>query len=89
MGLGVLEVDVAHAGESWEEARLKIERALDQALHWGHKGLKIVHGRGASTGRAVIAPRAISYLRHLAEQHDGRFARDRHNPGASIIWLNN
>jgi hypothetical protein len=86
--LGVLEVDVVHAGESWEVAKGKIERALDQGILWGHAGVKIVHGYGSSTGRAEIAPRAIALLRHLAEATGGRFARDRGNPGASIVWLN-
>ncbi len=86
--MGMLEVDVAHAGETWEEASRKIEQAIDQGIHWGHKGVKIIHGHGANTGRAVIAPRAIAYLKHLAESTGGRYVRDRHNPGASIVWLN-
>lgn len=84
----LLEVDVAHAGETWEEAAEKIEKAVDQALRWGHRGVKIVHGHGSLTGRSVIAPRAIALLRHLADTTGGRFAKDRHNPGASILWLN-
>jgi hypothetical protein len=27
-------------------------------------------------------------MRHLAEQYEGRFAKDQNNPGASLIWLN-
>lgn len=87
-GLGLLEVDVVHSGESWEIASDKIHAAIDRALHWGHQGVKIVHGYGSSTGRSVIGPRAVALLRHLAERTGGRFARDRHNPGASIVWLN-
>jgi hypothetical protein len=86
--LGVLEVDVAHDGESWETAKGKIDRAVDQALHWGHAGVKIIHGHGSATGRAVIAPRAIALLRHYADTTGGRFANDRNNPGASLIWFN-
>ena len=86
--LGVLEVDVCHAGERWEEAARKIEQAIERGMRWGHRGVKIVHGHGSSTGRAVIAPRAIALLRHLAETTGGRFTRDRGNPGASIVWLN-
>lgn len=85
---GVLEVDVCHAGETWEEAARKIEQAIDRGVHWGYRGVKIVHGHGASTGRAVIAPRAVALMRHLAEMAGGRFAKDRSNPGASIVWLN-
>lgn len=87
--LGVLEADVCHAGENWEEAARKIERAIDQGIQWGHKGVKIIHGHGASTGRAVIAPRAVALMRKLAERTGGRFSKDRQNPGASIVWLNN
>lgn len=85
---GILEVDVAHSGESWDEAARKIERAIDRGIQWGHKGVKVIHGHGSSTGQAVIAPRAISFMRHLAETTGGRFARDRQNPGASIVWFN-
>lgn len=82
------EVDVAHNGESWEEAQQMIIQALDQAIYGQFKGVKVIHGYGSMTGHAVIAPRAISLMRHLAEQNDSRFAKDQKNPGASIIWLN-
>src|SRR5256885_16844970 len=36
----LLEVDVAHAGESWEQAGEKIKRAVDQGLRDQHKGSK-------------------------------------------------
>lgn len=86
---GMLEVDVAHAGETWEQAKDQIDRAFDHALHYRHAGLKIIHGYGSRTGISVIGPRAKSYLRHLAEETEGaRFAPDRHTQGASIIWLN-
>jgi len=82
------EVDVAHNGESWELAQQMIIQALDQAIYGHFKGLKVIHGYGSLSGTAVIAPRAISLMRHLAEQNDARFAKDQKNPGSSIIWLN-
>jgi len=86
---GIYEVDVAHAGETWEQAREKIIAALDDAMHYGHSGLKIVHGYGSTTaGDSIIGPRATAFLRHLAEDVGGRYAGDRRNRGASIIWLN-
>lgn len=85
---GVLEVDVAHAGETWEQARVKIVEALELAIHHRHSGLKIVHGYGSTSGHSIIGPRATAFLRHLAEELGGRYARDRNNRGASIIWLN-
>ena len=84
----IYEVDVAHNGETWEVAKVKIVQALDQAIYGQFKALKVIHGYGSLTGIAVIAPRAISLMRHLAEQNDVRFAKDQKNPGASIIWLN-
>lgn len=86
---GVLEVDIAHNGETWDQAKQKLDRAIDDALYYNHAGLKIVHGWGSRTGGyAVIGPRAQSYLRHVAEQHGGRFAVDRNTDGASIVWFN-
>lgn len=86
---GILEVDVAHAGETWEEAKAKIDRAFDDALYYRHAALKVIHGYGATSGRSVIGPRAKSYLRHLADETEGaRFAGDRRTEGASIVWLN-
>ena len=85
---GLLEVDVAHAGETWEHAREKIEEALDQAIHYRHAGLKIVHGYGSMSGHSIIGPRAIAFFCYLAGELGGRYASDRNNRGASIIWLN-
>lgn len=85
---GLLEVDVAHAGETWEHAREKIMEALNQAIHYRHAGLKIVHGYGSMSGHSIIGPQATAFLRHLAEELGGRYASDRNNRGASIIWLN-
>lgn len=85
---GIFEVDIAHRGETWEDAREKIQRALDRALFDGYAALKIVHGYGSLSGESIIAPRARAYLRHLAEEIGGRFVGDRHNTGASLIWLN-
>ena len=86
---GVLEVDIAHSGETWEVAKAKLDRAIDDALYYNHSGLKIVHGWGAqSGGQSVIAPRAKAYLRHVAEEMGGRYAVDRNTEGASILWFN-
>src|SRR5438477_5590330 len=61
----LLVVDVAHAGESWEQAHQKIVKAVDRALVGRHKGVKIVHGYGQSTGHSVIRTRAIELLNTL------------------------
>lgn len=85
---GLLEVDVAHAGESWEQAKRMIDRALDDAERHGHSGIKIIHGYGSSSGTSIIAPQARSYMRHLADQVGGRFTPDRKTLGSSLLWLN-
>ena len=85
---GLLEVDVAHAGETWEHVREKIVVALNQAIHYRDAGLKIVHGHGSMSGHSIIGPRAMAFLSHLAGELEGRFASDRNNRGASIICLN-
>jgi len=84
---GLKEIDVAHGGESWEQARAKIEQAFDRALAGGHRGLMVIHGRGATTGRSVIGPRAVELLRVLAATCGGKLVRDRGNPGAHIVWF--
>lgn len=85
---GLLEVDVVHSGEDWETARRKIEKAIDIALYKGHSGVKIIHGYGSTSGRSVIGSRATALMRSLAERNHGRFAPDRSNPGAHLIWFN-
>jgi hypothetical protein len=85
---GLLEVDVAHSGEHWEEARQKIIQAVDLGILHGHSGVKIIHGWGATTGRASIRQRAVSLLQTLAQRTGGKLAQDKQNPGAHILWLN-
>ena len=86
--LGLLEVDVVHSGETWESSRQKIEEAVDRSLHWGHAGVKIIHGYGSTSGRSVIAPQAVALMKRLAEHTGGTFTKDRQNRGASVIWFN-
>jgi DNA-nicking Smr family endonuclease len=85
---GLLEVDVAHSGETWEVAREKIIRAVNQAMLHGHSGVKIIHGWGASTGRSVLSGLAVTLLRGFAQRYGGRLSPDKHNPGAHVLWLN-
>jgi len=84
----LLEIDVAHSGEFWEEAKKKINKAVDQGLFGRHKGVKIIHGYGRSTGRSLICSKAIDLLQELARQTGGRLVQDNGNPGAHILWLN-
>jgi len=84
----ILEIDVAHQGESWETSRAKILQAIDQSMFQNLQGVKIIHGYGSSTGHSVIAPRAIALMRHLAEEYGGRYTQDKQTRGASLIWWN-
>jgi len=84
----LLVVDVAHNNETWEQARAKIDKALDTCLFEYRKGVKIIHGRGSHgfhTG--VIAKKAIPYMKKLANTHGGRCVQDHHNSGAHIIYF--
>ncbi len=85
---GLLEVDVAHSGETWDVAREKIIRAVNEAMLHGHSGVKIIHGWGASTGRSVLSGLAVTLLRGFAQRYGGRLSPDKHNPGAHVLWLN-
>ena len=84
----LLVVDVAHSGGRWEEANQKIVKAVDQGLSESHKGVKIIHGHGRSTGRSIIRKKAIDLLRELECQTRGRVTQDNGNPGAHILWFN-
>lgn len=78
---------MAHASETWDEAREKIMRALDQGLQNGHRGVKITHGYGASTGMSVIREQAVRLMKSPALRNGGKLVQDRNNPGAHIPWL--
>ena len=81
-------VDVAHSGETWDQAEVKILSALDTCLYQHYKGMKVIHGRGSHRGSGVIKARATQLMRHLAEQHGGTYTMDRHTDGASLIYFN-
>lgn len=84
---GLLEVDIAHHGQHWDTARTQLLAAVNLALHGGHSGLKVIHGRGQANGYSTIKEMATAYLKSLARQHGGRIAADKGNPGATILWL--
>lgn len=86
---GLLEIDIAHAGQTWEVAKRMIDSAIDDGLFHGHSGVKIIHGYGSTNGgTSIIGPKAKGYMRHLADEVGGKFTPDRNNPGCSLIWFN-
>src|SRR5207248_6766859 len=66
----------------------RLSKAVDRGLSGRHKGVKIIHGHGRSTGRSLIYRKAVDLLRKLANQTGGRLVQDNGNPGAHILWLN-
>ena len=85
--LGLHVVDVAHNGENVEAAKKMIEKEVDDAYYRGNSGIKIIHGRGATSGASRIAGPAVNLMKSLAESYGGTFSGDRDNKGASLIWF--
>ena len=81
-------IDVAHNGETADQAEAKIMAALDTCLFEHYKGLKVIHGRGSHRGSGVIKARATRLMRYLAEKHGGTYALDKRTEGASLIYFN-
>ena len=83
------EADVAHGGEDWFAAESKIHAAVDHAIRHHYKGVKIIHGHGQHRGQSgIIRHNAISLLKTLASQHNGKTVPDKGNPGAHILYFN-
>jgi hypothetical protein len=86
---GLMEVDIAHRGQTVEQARDQLMAAVDRAVAGGHKGLKVIHGMGLSPrGDETIRSMATLLLRSLSARTGGKVTGDKGNPGASILWLN-
>lgn len=83
----VHHADVVHAGEDRDTALRKLERAVDEALRGNYRGLKVIHGHGATRGVALLKPQIIAAMKRAAARHGGKVVPDRDNPGASLLWL--
>lgn len=80
------EIDVAHFGQSREDAREQIEEGLNAALLNHFKGLKVIHGFGGDNrNRGVIAKEAKYLMQRIAARKGYGFKPDRDNPGAHIL----
>ncbi len=85
-GKRVLEVDVAHGGETVERALAKLEQAVDETLKAGYARLRVIHGYGSQahhTHRIQGAVRAK--LEEFQKRYGGRLETDQ-NPGA-MEWI--
>ena len=80
-------VDVAHNRENVAAAKRMIEKEVHDAYYRGNSGIKIIHGRGATSGASRIGGPAGNLMKSLAESYGGTFSGDRDNKGASLIWF--
>lgn len=83
----LIEVDVAHAGETVDEALAKLDRAIRFAAMSNCRGLKVIHGRGATTGVSRLKPPVVAAMKQAARIHGGKVVPDRGNPGAHLLWF--
>jgi DNA-nicking Smr family endonuclease len=83
----IVEVDIAHGGERVGEALEKLEQALDRALMGDARGLRVIHGYGASGAPGVIGPRVRGWLRGEAARYGWKVVGDKYNAGATLVWF--
>ena len=84
-GKQILEVDVAHAGETVEKALAKLNQAASEALGGAYMGLRVVHGYGSGHNHTYLIKEAVrKRLLALQERYGGKLIQDG-NPGA-IQW---
>jgi hypothetical protein len=82
-GKKILEVDVAHAGETVEKALAKLNQAASEALAGAYMGLRVVHGYGSGHNHTYLIKGAVlKRLLALQEKYGGRLIQDA-NPGAT------
>ncbi len=81
-----LEVDIAHNGERWLEARDKILTALGQAFFFGFEGLKLIHGYGSRPGHtSSIRCKTLDFLKWIENQYSATVRADHSNPGVHFV----
>ena len=86
-GKRVLEVDVAHGGETVERALAKLEQAVDEVLKAGYARLRVIHGYGSGYNHTHLIKDAVrKRLVALREKYGGQLIQDR-NPGTTKWWF--
>ena len=59
------EIDVAHNGQTREEAKVEIEEGLNTALLYRFRGLRVIHGYGSgSSKRGPLPERPLVSWKH-------------------------
>ena len=82
-GKKILEVDVAHAGETVEKALAKLNQAASEALAGAYMGLRVVHGYGSGHNHSHLIKEAVQKrLVALHDKYGGRLVQD-FNPGVT------
>ena len=82
-GKKILELDVAHAGETVEKALAKLNQAVSEALAGAYMGLRVVHGYGSGHNHTHLIKEAVQKrLVALHDKYGGRLIQDG-NPGAT------
>ena len=82
-GKKILEVDVAHAGETVDKALAKLNQAASEALAGAYMGLRVVHRYGSGHNHTHLIKEAVQKrLLALQERYGGKLIQDG-NPGAT------
>jgi len=82
-------IDVAHGGEDRDDAEKKVLEGIEISLSGGHKGLKVIHGRGSGSGHtSILRNYIVGLLKNEAKRLNARLVKDKGNPGAHILYFN-
>lgn len=76
-----VKISVDLHGLTRDEAVIRVEQAIDQALLTSNHRLEIIHGLGSG-----ILQKAIHHYLSQARQVS-RFELDKNNPGTTWVWL--
>lgn len=83
-----LEVDVAHRGQSAEDAIRQIDDSISRAILLKKTRIRFVCGYGSAPGHtAIIRARTLPHLKRMAARHGYRILTPPQNPGEIIVLL--
>jgi len=86
-GKRVLEVDVAHGGETVERALAKLNQAASEAPAGAYMGLRVVHGYGSGHNHTHLIKVAVQKrLVALHDKYGGKLIQEE-NRGATRWFL--
>ena len=86
-GKRVLEVDVAHRGETVERALAKLNQAASEAPAGAYMGLRVVHGYGSGHNHTHLIKVAVQKrLVALHDKYGGKLIQEE-NRGATRWFL--